>query len=460
MPALRVAIIGGGISGLAAAYELSNSLPSAEMTLFERTDRLGGSLWTERRDGWVIERGADSWLAAKPWATDLARELRLGDRLVTTDQATRGTFVRRGGRLHPLPEGLSGLVPTRLGPVARSSLLSAAGKARLAAEPLIATRRDDGEESIASFAKRRLGWEAYDYLVEPLLTGIFAGDGERLSLDATFPQLKAIEREHGSLLRGALSRRAGNGARAGFLAPDDGLGDLVDVLLTTLAERSIEIRRSVPVETLARDRDGYLVTGERYDEVVVATGAVAAAEILRVAHPEIATTLDAIPTVSTVTVTLGYDLSGMPKPLVGHGYVVPRAEGRPCLAMTWSSSKWRDRTPIGTAQIRLFFGRQGDQGWVDASDEEIHATARAEAADTLAIRAEPEPTVVTRWRDAIPQYELGHRARVAAIESAVQSVPGLELAGNYLRGVGIPDCVREGREAARRIAARYSPSSS
>jgi oxygen-dependent protoporphyrinogen oxidase len=460
MPAPRVAIIGGGISGLSAAYELSSSLPSAEITLFERADRLGGALWTERRDGWVTERGADSWLAAKPWATDLARELGLGDRLVTTDQAMRGTFVRRGGRLRPLPEGLSGLVPTRLGLVVRSSLLSASGKARLAAEPLIPTHRDDGEESIACFAKRRLGREAYDYLVEPLLTGIFAGDGERLSLDATFPHLKAIECEHGNLLRGALSRRTGNGARAGFLAPDDGLGVLVDALLTTLAERGIEIRRSVPVETLGRDRDRFLVTGERYDEVMVATGVAAAAEIMRAAHPEIATTLDAIPTVSTVTVTLGYDLSGVPKPLVGHGYVIPRAEGRPCLAMTWTTSKWKDRTPVGKAQIRLFFGRQGDQGWVDASDEEIIAAARAEAADTLAIRAEPELTIISRWRDAMPQYGLGHRARVAAIESAVQSVPGLKLAGNYLRGVGIPDCVREGREAARRIAARYSASSS
>jgi oxygen-dependent protoporphyrinogen oxidase len=214
------------------------------------------------------------------------------------------------------------------------------------------------------------------------------------------------------------------------------------------------------VDEVRQSDDRFSIGGNAFDDFLVATDAATAAAVLRGTYPEIAAQLAEIPLVSTVTVTLGYDLAVVPKPLAGHGYVIPRIERRPCLAVTWTSSKWKDRTPPGKAQIRLFLGRAGDQGWVDASDEEIIAAARAEAADTLAITADPAVALVTRWRNAMPQYELGHRARTDAIETAARAIPGLHVAGNYLRGVGIPDCVREARAVAARLAARYSPASS
>lgn len=469
----HVLVIGGGISGLAAAHRLLVRQPELAVTLVERDDRLGGKILTLDAQGYTLEGGPDSMLGSKPRGVGLSRELGLEDRLIAPTERNRRSFVLRRGRLHRIPEGLTGLVPTRLKPLARSSLISPLGKARLLGDFVRRPRRDDGDESLEGFMTRRLGGEVYANLVEPLMAGIYAGDGSALSLEATFPQLRQAEREHGGLIRGVLAQRGkaqapANGTRPGFITYRDGLRELVDALAADIRSRGGEIRLETAVSLLERGEGGYRATLDRadgpetmrVDGVVIATQAWAAAPLLDALDRAAALALEAIPHVSTAIVALGFDDLAVAARLQGFGYVVPRTENRPVMAMTWLSSKWAGRAPEGKALIRAFVGRAGQEELLERPDDELVAIVRQELAEVLGIAAEPELVRVFRWDGGMPQYALGHLERVEVIEDAVARMPGLAIAGNMLRGVGLPDCIASGERAADKVAAevlRMSP---
>jgi len=457
---VRVAIVGGGIAGLAAARRLEERLPSAELLLLEREPILGGKIVTERTEGFVIEGGPDSFLSRKERGPGLCEELGLGGELVGRRPESPSTFVRRDGALNPLPAGLTGMIPTDLDALAEGTLLSPEGKERFAAEMDLPPAPPDGDESIASFVSRRLGREAYETLVEPLMTGIYGGDGELLSLQATFPGLRALELEHGSVLRGLLAQPPPPG---GGIPPFVSLRRGMDVLVSTLADglRRTAIRTGISVGSIERIGGGFAVVvdgGARLevDAVVVAVPAFAAAELLVGLDDDLATAHGDIPYASSALVSLGYGPADVTHPLDGYGYVVPRAEVSDVIACTWTSSKWEGRAPEGSALIRVYAGRFGGRDVSAEQDDELVALAREEVR-LLGITAEPRLVRVHRWPRSMPQYVLGHLDRVGRIEAALEAHPGLAVAGAAYRGVGIPDCIRSGEDAAETIVRALAP---
>ncbi len=454
----HVVVLGGGISGLAAAHRLVRAAPEIRVTLIEADERLGGKIVTEHIDGFTIEGGPDSFLATKPRGVGLCAELGIEQCLQGVTPHRRRAFVLWRGRLHDLPEGLTGLVPTRLAPLTRSSLLSPAGKTRVALDYVIPRSHSESDESLGGFIRRRLGVQAWERLVEPLMAGIYAADGDTLSLAATFPQLRDAERTYGGLIKGVLAtRKSAQGAVATpmslFLTPVGGLGDLVATLASRLRAGGVEIRTGVAADTIASSADGYAIrfaTGETIvaNAVVVATPAFAAADLLAGINSGAAADLAAIPHSSTAIVTLAFRRDDIPHPLDGHGYVVPRVEGGPILACTWSSRKWAGRAPAGRELIRVFAGRSGREDVLAGDDDLLLALARREVADRLGVRASPSLHRVTRWPRGMPQYLLGHPPRVARIEAALREHPGLLIAGNAYHGVGLPDCIASGERAA------------
>ncbi|CAA9541680.1 MAG: Protoporphyrinogen IX oxidase, aerobic, HemY [uncultured Thermomicrobiales bacterium] len=464
-----IGVIGGGISGLAAAHRLLAHDPTLDVTVFEREKRLGGKILTERRDGYVIEGGPDSFLSVKPRGVGLSRELGLEGRLIEPDERNRGAFVLHRGALVPIPEGLSGLVPSRLSPIVKTPLLTRRGKLRLAAELLVRPRRSDDDESLASFVERRLGREAYERLIEPLMSGIYAGDGRRLSLAATFPNLRLAELNHGGLIRGAVAARTaavrnsdGTLPRRGFLSYPTGMAELAAALRARIEAAGGTIHTGTTVSAIRPRSDGRAgydleIDGlapalpRAFDAIIVATPAWAASPLLRPWSTAAADALAGIEHVSNAIVVAAFRTSRMARPLTGTGYVVPRVENRPVMAVTWSSLKWRDRAPADHLLVRAFIGRAGRQHDLDGDDAHLTGLALAELREVMGIRGEPEFASVFRWEGGMPQYNLGHLDRVASIEAGVGAVPGIEIAGNMLRGVGIPDCIASGETAANNV---------
>jgi oxygen-dependent protoporphyrinogen oxidase len=449
---VRVVVVGGGIAGLAAAYRLARIAPDAELTVVECDDRVGGKLVTQREEGYVVEGAADSFLSRKPRGIGLVEELGLAGRLIGRRPEHARSFVRRGEELQPLPEGLTGMIPTDLDALEKDALLSPEGRQRLAAEVELPAEPAGGDESIASFVTRRLGTEAYERLVEPLMTGIYGGDGAQLSLQATFPNLRALELEHGSLLRGLRVQSAPPSEYPPFVSFRDGMGGLVDELTAALASARMLTGRAAIA--LQRRSFGWEVELEGQevldaDGVVLAVPAFAAAELLGGLDVELAGEHAAIPYASSAIVTLAYPADV--HPLDGYGYLVPRAEGSEVLACTWSSSKWEGRAPAGCSLIRVYLGRFGGRDVTEDSHEALLACAREELR-VLDIEAEPERTWIHRWPRGMPQYVLGHPERLERIDAALERHPGLALAGAAYRGVGIPDCIHSGEEAARSLA--------
>jgi oxygen-dependent protoporphyrinogen oxidase len=463
----HIVVVGGGITGLAAAYRLSLLAPEVAITLIEADGRLGGKIVTEHVDGFVIEGGPDSFLASKPRGVGLSEELGLAGRLQGTTPQRRRAFVLRHGRLYDLPEGLTGLVPTRLGPMVRSGLISPRGKARLALDYVLPARRDGADESLAAFVRRRLGREVYDHLIEPLMAGIYGGDGERLSLAATFPHLRQGEVKHGGLIRGALATNRPSGTtapptsvRTGFLTPENGLDELVAALVRKLRATGVQMILGQAVTSIAigHRESGYRVamgTGEtlEVDGAIVATPAFAAATILEGMSACLSTELRGIPAVSSAIVSMGFPRARVPHALDGHGYLVPRVEGRAVLACTWTSAKWAGRAPRGWVLLRVFIGRDGQEDVLQGSDDELVGLARHEIQETLRITAEPPVIRVHRWPAGMPQYTLGHLDRLAIIEEELATFPGLALAGSAYRGVGLPDCIASGEASAEVVHA-------
>jgi protoporphyrinogen/coproporphyrinogen III oxidase len=445
---VKVVVVGGGIAGLAAARRLESVAPDAEIVLVERDDVLGGKLRTEHVDGFAIEAAADSFLSRKERGIGLCEELGLAGDLIGRRPEHHQTFVRRGDDLHPLPEGLTGMIPTNLEALDGSEVLSAEGKERLAAEPDLPAARGTDDESVASFVSRRFGREAYDALIEPLMSGIYGGDGEQLSLQATFPQLRLLERERGSVLRGLSAPPPSE--YPPFVSLPGGMGALATAVAESL--EGTEVRLGRAVRRVATGFEVELADGEAFeaDGLILATPAYATAEVLADLDTELAAVHAEIPHASSVVVTLAFSRADV-VPLDGYGYLVPRVEGGDVLACTWSSQKWEGRAPDESVLLRVYAGRFGRRDVTRASDEELVRLALDEVA-FLGVVAEPELTRVHRWPLGTPQYVLGHPERLVRIEGALARHPGLALAGAAYRGVGIPDCIASGELAAESVA--------
>jgi oxygen-dependent protoporphyrinogen oxidase len=462
---VRLAVVGGGIAGLAAAHravELSRErrLP-LELALFEAGDRLGGTIQTERYEGFLVECGPDSFLSEKPWALALCRRLGIEDRLVRTDDRFRRTYVAFRGRLHPLPDGFQLLAPTRLGPFIRSRLFSWRGKARMAMD-LILPRGGDSDESLGGFVSRRLGSEALERVAQPLVAGIYTADPNELSLAATMPRFLELERRERSLILGLwrASRRApaeaagASGARWSlFVTCADGMEELTRALAARLPPGAA--RLGARVTDVTRDGGGWrlgLAGGAASaDAVIIATESYQAGRMLRYTDPSLTHLLDGIAYASSATVSLGWRRADIPHPLDGFGFVVPQVERRPIIACTFSSVKYPGRAPDGFALLRVFLGGALNEAILEGDDETLTRIARAELGELLGIKAPPLFSRVSRYRKAMPQYHVGHLARVDAIEGRLGGLPGLALVGGAYRGVGIVDCVRSGEDAAARL---------
>lgn len=455
MSAPRIVVVGGGISGLTAAYRLGRSMPDSQVTLVEASERLGGKLETERFEDYVIDHGPDVFLSRKPWAVELCREL--GLELQPTNPDLKGSFIQRRGRLHPLPEGFGGLVPTSWVSLARTSLLSPRGKARIALEALLPASKGTGDESLGAFVRRRLGVEAYDRLIHPLLGGIYGGDIDALSLEATFPQFRQMEREHGSLIRAARVKMRASRTSVStplFYTLRDGMQALPDRLSTvcrTQARLGVAVTSIESVPTAENPRQLSVRLGDgstlEADAVICTTPAHVAADALA-PHEKVADILRAIPYNSSSIVTLAFDRDQVPHSLDGYGYLIPASEGKAVRACTWTSSKIPGRAPAGGVLLRLFFGRSTDDPWLEAGDEELLACAADELKATLGVESRPKFHRVRRWLRGQPAYSLGHPERLRQLDSALTELPGLFLTGSAYRGVGIPDCIRQANETA------------
>jgi oxygen-dependent protoporphyrinogen oxidase len=450
----RVAVVGGGIAGLTAAYRLQQA--GVDYRLIEAEPQLGGKIRTESVDGFLIEGGPDSFLAEKPWARQLCEELGLGGDIIGTNDAQRRIFLVSRGRLRPLPEGLVMLMPIRPLPLLRGRLLSARGVLRMAMEPLVPARRDSRDESLGAFVRRRFGPEVLERIVDPLLSGIYAGNSDMLSIDSTFPRLREQELTHQSVVRGLRSaqRQATLGPEAGpsmFLSLRGGMREMVDAMVRKLEPASL--LTGTRTFDLTRDQlyrlrlsDGRLLSA---NSVVLAIPAFLSAQILDGADKELAGLLQQIPYVSTATISLAYRRNDVSHPLDGFGFVVPRVEKRGITACTWVSTKLPNRAPDHAALLRCFVGRAGDQAWVGLTDQELVTLARQELGELMEITAEPLFSRVFRWEKSMPQYRVGHQQLLQQIDARLAHWPGLFLTGSGYRGVGLPDCIHDADRIAR-----------
>jgi len=459
--------VGGGIAGLAAAFALSEQAAQAGLpiscTVVEAGRQWGGKIVTHRVDELIIEAGPDSFLSQKPWALELCNKLGLTGRLINTNEHEKKTFVYSRGRLRELPEGLVVIVPTKLAPFLKSGLVSWPGIARMGLDLVLPAKRADGDESLASFFSRRLGREAFERVVEPLMAGIYAGDAEQISLRATFPRFLDLERQHGSLIRGMLINRPTHTAsgRTMFVTLRDGLAEMVDALVARLTAAGVKLVTQQSVAAIRvrqgrTDRSGgwtYDLTLESgsvisADAVVLATPAFVSAELVRPLSQIAAELLGAIPYASTATVSLAYTAGTRGVDVSGFGFVVPRAEGRDLLAATWTSLKWPHRAPDSQTLVRCYLGGVGREAILQEDDRALIKRVREELRSMTGMTGEPVYAEVNRWERGMPQYTLGHLDRLESIQRSLDRYPGLVLAGAAYRGIGIPDCIRDGADAA------------
>jgi oxygen-dependent protoporphyrinogen oxidase len=463
----RIAIIGGGISGLSAAFTLEEKRQSGtpiEYVLFEAAPRLGGVLVTDHVEGCLVEAGPDSFISEKPWAADMCRKIGLGDQLIGSNDADRKTYIvmRKNGRdrLVVMPDGLMFMVPTKILPTIMSPLFSMSTKLRMAAEWFHPPRKASGDETVAQMVERHYGAEMIGLLADPLLSGVYGGEASQLSVRAVLPRFAAMETEHGSLGRAMLASRKKTAAtvkgspQSLFTSLEDGMQQMADALAERLD--SSALRTSSIVQSIVQSVDeGWTVyaghQSDRFDALIIATPAHAAAALLESVDASLSRELAEINYSSSVTVTLGFDEGVRHSLPPGFGFLVPRSAGHRMLAATFVHNKFPHRTPADRALVRCFLGGSRDEEILASSEEQILEIVRSELRQIIGLNAQPLFARVYKWKSAMAQYSVGHLDRLARIRSLCDSHPRLALAGNAFSGIGVPDCVRSGIEAANKV---------
>jgi protoporphyrinogen/coproporphyrinogen III oxidase len=456
----RIVVIGGGISGLAAAHRLLELSPTAQVTLVEASSRLGGTIRTDERDGFLLERGPDSFISEKPEAVALAKRLGLESRLMETNAKYRRSFIVRNGRLRPVPEGFQLMAPSRIWPFLTTDIFSFGGKVRMAADLILPRRTTNGvsDESLSSFVRRRLGREALERMAQPMVGGIYTADPETLSLRATLPRFLDMEREHRSLilamLRKVRSQSGTSGARYSlFLSFDRGMEVLVQALTKAIAGCKVQLNTRVAAVEKHRgwkiktDKDEVIEA----DAICLAVPAYVAAELLSNVNQSIADKLNNIKYASTATINLAYRRAAIQHPLDGFGFVVPFIEKQSLIACSFSSVKFAGRAPDDHVLLRAFVGGALQSEMFELDNAAMLARVEKDLNELLGITEPPLFTEVSKWKNSMPQYEVGHLDRIEAIETKLAQLPNLTLAGNAYHGAGIPDCIRSGETAAENI---------
>ncbi len=450
----RVIVVGGGIAGLAAAYRLSKS-PGVEVELLEAAPRAGGAIATVKEDGCLLEQGPDCFLAIKPAGIALCRDLGLEPRIIGTMEANRKSFVTRKAKLLAVPEGFYLMAPSSMASLAASRIFSVKGKARMAMEPLIARRTDPSDESLASFVRRRLGQECLDRLAQPMIAGITTADPEKLSMRAAMPQFPEMEEQHGSIIKALAAKalsRGTSGPRYGMFATiDGGLQVLVDALVAALGPR---LRTGTKVEELRREGTRWSLRTSagplEADAVAIALPAPAAARLLRPSDERLAALLGDISFASVATIHVAFREQDLLLP-AAMGFVVPAVENRFAVAASFTSRKFPGRAPAGISLVRVFAGGATRPADSELPDAEIVKRVVADLRELLGAKGEPVFARVNRHSGAMPQYHVGHLDRVDEMEKRASAIPGLALCGASYRGVGVPDCIKSGDDAAARL---------
>lgn len=471
----RIAIVGAGITGLAAALRTADLDPAAELVVLEGSDRVGGVLRTEQSDGFLIEHSADNFITDQPGVLDFCRRVGLESQLLPTRATQRRAFIAHRGRLEPVPEGFLLMAPASLGSIWQTRLLSLPGKLRLAAERLVPQRpafdpvtEPHLEESLAQFATRRLGREAFEHLVQPLVSGIYSADPEQLSVAATLPRFLDMERRYGSLTAAmrAKARESGDGRRSAadsgaryslFMAPRLGMNQLTEAAAGRLSPGAL--RLGSRVLSVEKQADGWRLVVEGQPDSILADGLILAApaavsaSLLRPTDEALAAAIDSIPLGGCSVVCLGFRRTALKQPPAGFGFVVPAVENSPILAASYSSEKFSGRADDEHFLVRVFIGGAGKEHLAALSDEELQELAIQGMRDWLGLEESPVLRRVARWHGAMPQYHRGHLAVVQRIEALVARHAGLAVAGNAYRGVGIPQCIQSGQAAAEQVHA-------
>jgi oxygen-dependent protoporphyrinogen oxidase len=452
-------IVGGGISGLSTARYLARAGSSS--MIVESRPRLGGVIQTDSVEGCTLEAGPDSFLSAKPAALELIRELGLADQVIGSNDHLRKTYIRKNGRLIPMPDGLMMMVPTKILPLLSTGLLGWRTKLRMGMELLRAPKPHANDESVAEFIEEHYGAEAVDYLAEPLLSGIYGGDPGALSVTAVLPRFVELANRHGSLTRGVLAERAKAAAYAHrspaplFRTLKGGLGQLVNAVTATFGDK-VQVLHA-RAETVEQTGAGFRtrIAGDWLEagRLVVACEAHGAAQLLGPVDARLAELLASVPYSSSMTVALGYDAADFARPPDGFGFLIPKKERRRLVACTWVGTKFSYRVPDGKIVARCFLGGTDDAGALNESDEAILAAVVSELREICGLKAQPRFTRIARWPRSMAQYTVGHPQRLKEIEARAAAIPGLYLAGNAYTGIGIPDCIRMGKAAAEGILA-------
>jgi oxygen-dependent protoporphyrinogen oxidase len=462
----RIAIIGGGISGLTAAFTLEEHRRAGvvEYVLYESSPRLGGVLRTEHIQGCVVEAGPDSFLTEKPWAADLCRALGLGDQLIGSNDADRKTYILIRGQLIPMPDGLMFMVPTKILPTGFSPLFSWSTKLRMARELFHPPHAAESDESVASLVERHYGAEMVDRLADPLLSGVYGGEAASLSVRAVLPRFAKMERTYGSLSRAMLAARkkiprpVNQPAPPLFTSLKNGMQQLAETLVSRLNQSSLFT--NTPVQSIQSETGGWRVStglkSDHFDAVILAVPTHAAAQLLSICSPDLSAELATIAYTSSVTVGLGYDRDVRQSLPPGFGFLVPRSESQRLLAATFVHNKFPHRAPEDRALLRCFFAGSTAENIWQLADDEIIAIVRTELQQILGLRAVPFFARVYKWKSAMAQYGVGHLDRLDRIERLREQLPKIALAGNGYRGIGVPDCVRSGRDAADQMLKQLS----
>jgi protoporphyrinogen/coproporphyrinogen III oxidase len=459
----KIVIIGGGIAGLAAAYhiheEISKSTP-VKCILIESLEKFGGKISTIRFDGFIVERGPDSFISQKPQALELCRKLGLEDRLTGTSPNHPNTYVCIKNKLVTMPDGLSLMIPTKFIPFIFSPLFSWWGKIRMGMDLFIPKKKGNDDESLASFVRRRMGKEALEKMAEPMLAGIYASDPELMSINSTFPMFVQTEQKYRSLIIGMLERKRqqmirqpkGKQPFSLFMTLKNGLDEMVE----TLVKKAINInfRAGTKVMDLSRAEEGWKLTLNdgsfiNADAIILATPAKISALLLEQVSPKVASLLNRIKYVSTATVSIGYKKEGFPHKLDGFGFVVPKKEGKRILACTWTSSKFPERVPEKHVMLRCFVGGAMREELAELEENEIGNMVREELLDIMGIDCKPVFLKVFKYKKSNVQYQLGHAALIESIRKELELLPGLFVTGSAYTGIGIPDCIRDGEYAAK-----------